>query len=497
MTDFLDVDREARRALELLGPVPENWVPARPGIDHDVFVVGGGQTGCAFAFALRRAGIGRVSVIDAAADAAGAGVWLNRARMNTLRTPKTLIGPEVDVAGLSFRAWYEARHGAQAYQSLERAPREDWAAYLAWYRSFLAVPVRYGVRLLRIEPVDGHFRLHLEVAGEARVETARKIMLCNGVAGNGRAYVPDALAHLPQALFAHTSQAIDFAALRGKSVAVVGAAASAFDAAATALEAGAADVHLFARRRGLAATPVSRTRGYPGAYDNYPSLPDALRWSQARRFRREGSTAPRDSIERVTRFANFHLHLGVNWEAASVEGDRILANVQGEAFRFDFAIAGTGYAIDLTARPELADIAPHVRLWRDQYAPPPAEADASLGAHPYLGEALEYLEKAPGTAPWLRDIHVYNPAGFVSAGVPVGDVPSMKRDIPAVVRRISRDLFHADIEAHALRLHADVPADFDATLYAANIWSRESEPESAPESDASHAHNPPLIQDFS
>jgi cation diffusion facilitator CzcD-associated flavoprotein CzcO len=484
MNEFFDVDGEARRALDLLGPAPDNWVQARAGIDHDVLIVGGGQTGCAFAFALRRAGIGRVSVIDAAADADTAGVWLNRARMNTLRTPKTLVGPEGDVTGLSFRAWYEARYGRDAYGSIERAPRREWAAYLAWYRTFLDIPVRYGARLARIEPAGDRLRVHLEADGEARVETVRKIVLCNGVAGNGRACVPDAIAHLPPALLAHTSQVIDFAALRGKSVAVIGAAASAFDAAATALEAGAAEVHLFARRAVLAAKPVSRTRGYPGAYDNYHGLPDALRWSQARRFRREGSTAPRDSIERVTRFANFHLHVGAAIEAARAVDKRIVLNVHGDAFAFDFAIAGTGFVIDLSARPEFADIAPHVRLWRDHYTPPPAEADAVLGAHPYLGEALEYLERTPGAAPWLRNIHVYNPAGFVSAGVPVGDVPSMRRDIPAVVRRISRDLFHADIDAHAARLDADVPADFDATLYAAHLWNAQK-------------HDQPLSQDIS
>ncbi|MDR5836214.1 FAD-dependent oxidoreductase [Caballeronia sp. LZ034LL] len=470
MNDALDVDTEARRALDLLGPFPDNWVPVREGIDHDVFVVGGGQTGCAMAFALRRAGIGRVSVIDAAADAAGAGVWLNRARMNTLRTPKTLVGPEGDVAGLSFRVWYEARFGGTAYESIERAPRTLWAEYLAWYRTFLDIPVRYGVRLVRIEPAQAHFRLHLDVDGEARIETARKIVLCNGVAGNGKAFVPEALAQLPSSYLAHTSQAIDFDALRGRSVAVIGAAASAFDAAATALEAGAANVHLFARRAVLAAKPVSRTRGYPGAYDNYPGLPDALRWSQARRFRNEGSTPPRDSVERVTRFANFHLHPGAEIEAAHIDSLRVALRTRNESFAVEFVIAGTGYAIDLSARPELAGLAPHVRLWRDQYTPPPAEADAALGAHPYLGEALEYLEKKPGAAPWLRDIHVYNPAAFVSAGVPVGDVPSMRRDIPAVVRRISRDLFHADLDAHAARLNADVPADFDSSFYAANVW---------------------------
>src|SRR6266702_6212239 len=159
MTQTADLDRDARRTLDLLGPAPDNWVPDRPGVDHNVFIVGAGQTGCAFAFALRRAGIGKVSVIDAAADEASAGVWLNRARMNKLRTPKTLVGPELSVAGLSFQVWFEARFGAAAYADIDRIPRTRWAEYLEWYRHFLNIPVRYATRLTRIEPVGSHFRL--------------------------------------------------------------------------------------------------------------------------------------------------------------------------------------------------------------------------------------------------------------------------------------------------------------------------------------------------
>ena len=70
-------DADARDALRLIGPDPQNWVPDRPGIDHNVVIVGGGQSGCAFAFAFRRAGIGKVAVIDMAADEEQAGIWLN------------------------------------------------------------------------------------------------------------------------------------------------------------------------------------------------------------------------------------------------------------------------------------------------------------------------------------------------------------------------------------------------------------------------------------
>jgi NADPH-dependent glutamate synthase beta subunit-like oxidoreductase len=77
-----DPDSVARETLRLIGLDPQNWVPNRDGVDHNVVVVGGGQSGSAFGFALRRAGIGKVSVIDAAPDSAKAGVWLTSARMH-------------------------------------------------------------------------------------------------------------------------------------------------------------------------------------------------------------------------------------------------------------------------------------------------------------------------------------------------------------------------------------------------------------------------------
>ncbi|HEY4174367.1 MAG TPA: NAD(P)/FAD-dependent oxidoreductase, partial [Rhodopila sp.] len=82
MTQAPDLDFAATQALRLIGPDPRNWVPDRPNIDHNVVLVGGGQTGSALAFALRRSGIGKVSVIDAAPDQDRAGIWLTAARMN-------------------------------------------------------------------------------------------------------------------------------------------------------------------------------------------------------------------------------------------------------------------------------------------------------------------------------------------------------------------------------------------------------------------------------
>jgi cation diffusion facilitator CzcD-associated flavoprotein CzcO len=461
-----DPDAAARETLRLIGQDPANWVPDMPGVDHNVAIIGGGQTGCALAFALRRAGIGKVTVIEAAAEPDQAGIWLTAARMNLLRTPKSLVGPEVGLPGLGFQAWYEARHGRDAYAAIDRIPRPVWAAYLRWYREFLSISVRYGTKLEKVDPVDGQFRIHLN-NGIQFTESTRKIILATGFHGMGGMAIPDVLTRdVPPARLAHTDQHIDFAALRGKTVAVVGAAASAFDAAGVALEHGAASVHLLARRDHVSALPVTRTRMFPGAYDNFHQMPDGLRWRLARRFRDAGSTPTVDAIERAVAFDDFHLHLGVPLQDARMDADRVTIRAGGKIFACDFVIAATGYFADPNARPELAGIAGDILLWRDRVD---AAEDEYLGAHPYLGSGHEYLPRVAGAAPWLKDIHVQNPSGFVSFGLPIGDVPSMRRDIPTIVAAISRDLFAADAPAHEARMFGDVPPDFPAELYAKSV----------------------------
>ena len=462
---MIDPDADARNAVRLLGPDPANWVPRGEGVDHNVTIVGGGQTGCALAFALRRAGIGEVTILEAAPDETHAGIWLNAARMNLLRTPKALPGPELGVPALSFQAWYEARHGQDAYAAIDRIPRVEWAEYLSWYKRFLNITPRYQTRLTRVEPLGEHFRLHIQTATHTVTETTRKLILATGFSGSGGPFIPSILTeNLPRELYAHTEDPIDFAALRGKTVAVIGAAASAFDAAGVALEHGASAVHLFARRDTIAAIPITRSRGFPGAYDNFHQLPDADRWHQAIRFRRAGSTPTTDAIERTVRYPNFHLHLSAPWSNATANNG-VETIVNGTAHRFDFVIAGTGYSAAIATRPEFGDFAEQILLWRDRYTPPPEEQDAMLAEHPYLGAGHEFLEKAPGAAPFLKNIHIQNPAGFVSFGLPIGDVPSMKRDIPVIVGRISADLFRANLATLRQRMTADVPPDFSDALW--------------------------------
>ena len=441
-----DPTSRADRVRRLFGPDPAGWV-RESAADHDVVVVGGGQSGLAIGFALRRAGIGRVSVVDAAPPD-GKGVWTTTARMHTLRTPKAWPEPEFGHPELSFRAWYEDRHGEAAYEALGRIPRLDWAAYLDWVEDTLQVPVRHHTRLVDVVPADDRLTLVLEVTGPGGThtveETTRKLVLANGVEGTGGPALPAAFAGLPDALVAHTSDAIDFAALAGRSVAVVGAGASAFDAAGVALEAGA-EVHLFTRRPELIIQgPAGFGPPNLGARNNYHLRPDADRWRQKVTIGRNGRSATLASLERALAHPDFHVHLSAPWHSARAAEGRLLVEAPDGTHTFDLAIAGTGFQYDPHTRPELGRIAAEIALWRDRYEPPADLLDDDLGAYPYLGPGFELLEKAPGRAPWLGRIHVFSAAASMSFGYPVGDVQSLAPLVPPLVGAIGRDLFFED-----------------------------------------------------
>ncbi|WP_214105782.1 SidA/IucD/PvdA family monooxygenase [Acrocarpospora catenulata] len=469
-------DEHAVRVLRHFGPDPANWV--RPSeADHDVVVVGAGQSGLGIGFALRRAGIGRVSVIDAAPPGQ-TGVWTTTARMASLRTPKNWPEPEFGFPELSFQAWYELTHGERAYQDLTRIPRLDWARYIDWIERHIGVPVRHHTRLTGIRPVTDRLELSLAIrhsdGTETTVaETARKLVLANGVEGTGGPYLPPELDGLPQRLLAHTGHHIDFTALVGKTIGVLGAAASAMDAAGTALEAGAREVHLFTRRPDLliqkeAASPFADA----GARDNYHRRGDAARWRDRVLASRRGRSAPLESVIRAAAFPGLRVHLSAPWLSARAEGDGVRVEAADGSHRFDFVIAGTGYRYDPATREELRGIAGEIALWADRHQPPADLHDEALARTPYLSDGFHLVEKTPGTAPWISRIHVFSAAAHLSFGYPIGDVQSLAPGIPRLVDALGRDLFFEDQRSPA----APAPAQKPESLrdhYAHAIWSPE------------------------
>lgn len=438
-------DLAAQESLRLLGLDGHDWIAPRDDVDHDVTVVGGGQSGVTTAHALLRAGVSRVTVLDTRNDGAELS-WRSRARMLTLRTAKDISGPELGNPALSFRAWFESIYGPDTFDDVDRIATGDWAEYLSWYQRQVGVTTRRGVTVTDIQPARTGLRLHLSAGDRTWTEDSRKVVLAGGVSGTGGPHVPAVLTGLPDYLWAHTADAIDFSSLRGKSVAVLGAAASAFDAAATALEAGAAEVHVYTRRPAVVVANLDK-RQNPLAQDIFHLLPDAQRWKQRWQAAAQGANVPQDSVTRAAAYPGYRLHVAAPWVSATQAGERVRVEAADGVQHFDYVIAGTGYQQDPRTRTELATIAAHIALWKDVYTPPADLEHELLSVAPYLGEGYELTEKVPGAAPWLANVHVFSIGANVSFGRPVGDIPSLRIGVPRLVAAITRDLVLADLEA--------------------------------------------------
>lgn len=425
------------------------WLEPRSGPDGevalDVLIVGGGQSGIAITFGLMRARVDNVLVVDRAARGQE-GPWLSFARMHTLRSPKDYTGPDLDLPNLGYRAWHEAVYGVMAWEALGFITREDWAAYLVWVRDTVRVPVRNDTEVVDIfEAPDG--LLGVRFAG-GDVRWTRKVVLATGQDGAGLWWMPPFVAALPVAFRAHAADPIDFASLRGRRVAVLGAGASALDNAAMALEAGAVEVVVFCRRAEPQVVQPYRWLTFAGFLRHVSDLDDAWRWRFMSRILGMREGFPQATYDRCACHATFRLAAGAAWTAARVVGGAVEIETSLGVHTADFLICGTGVEMDFSRRPELVRVADNVARWSDRYQPPDEERDERLGRFPYLGADFSLQPRRAGVTDWMRNIHMFNIASTMSFGPSGSSINAMTTAVPKLVAGLTRGLFTEDVERH-------------------------------------------------
>lgn len=455
------LEARLRQDLTWLELPAKSWVPSREADGQrviDVVIIGGGMAGLVASGMLKRMGLANHVVLDKA-RAGHEGPWITFARMRTLRSPKQLTGPAMGLPALTFRAYYEARYGSEAWAALDRAPREIWMDYLIWYRRVLDLPVRNGVSVDAVAPrKDGMLDLMLKQDGRTETMIARHVVLATGRDGLGGPFVPAIANEIDRKFWAHTADEIDFSALRGKRVGVLGAGASAMDNAATALEGGAARLDMFVRRKELPRINKFTGIGSQGVVHGFASLPDEWKWRFLNYAIGQQTPPPRPSVLRVSAFPQAHLHLESPITGVEQIGNHIEVTTPKGRYSLDFLIFGTGFKIELTNRPELAAVAPHIRLWRDRFPVPAGMANTELEGSPDLGDAFEFLETKPSACPALSKIHCFNFPATLSHGKLTGDIPAISEGADRLARGIVRALFVADRQQHFENLQAfDTP----------------------------------------
>lgn len=446
------LEARVRQDQDYLCRPAANWVVSRRQDGEavvDVVIIGAGMVGQLAWFALNSAGIRNLRILDRA-PAGLEGPWLTYARMETLRSPKQLTGPAYGYASLTCRAWYTAVYGEAAWEQLDKIPRTTWMAYLTWYRKVLAVPVENGVEVRRIRPEGDLLRLDLAGAGAREASLlVRKVVMATGRDGTGHPAIPAFMTGVPRSHWAHSSDDIDFARLKDKRVAVIGAGASAVENAAEALEHGCKEARLLVRRKVMPTVNKMMGIGSFGFTAGFAELPDEWRWRFMQYSFATQTPAPRGSTLRVSRHDNAHFHFGHGVKSVRFSGkELVIETTGGVRLATDYIILGTGFTTDPLARTELEGYADKIALWRDRYQPPPGEENGDLGNFPYLNPDFSFSEREPGTAPWLSKIYCFNYGASASLGKVSGDIPGISEGAAWLTRSLAAILYREDVAAH-------------------------------------------------
>lgn len=455
-----ELEARFRRECELLLVPPSKvWLEPKShpvyGPMPDVAIVGAGMAGLAAALALRRVGITNVRLFDKA-PAGREGPWLTYARMQVLRSPPELAGPALGFASLTFRAWFEAQFGRAAWDRLHRIPRTQWMDYLVWYKRVIGADVENDCEMTAIDGGDDHVVLSLRSAAGERKVAARRVILANGRDGLGGAFVPEMFRSLPKSHCAHSSDDIDFAALEGKVVGVIGAGASAVDNAAEALEHGAAHVAMLVRRPDVPRINRGMGIGSAGMWHGFYDLAPERRWAIVQFVADNAIPPPHDSMLRCSRHPNFAVVTGCAPASVRTEGSRVVLETSRGTLAFDLLILATGFNVDWPKRPELANLARSIVLWRDRFQPPDGRP-FEQGDDPWLGDWLQFTAR-DGGARWVERVHCYSFPAFLSHGPLTGDIPAISVGADRIAQGIASVLFGEDFERNWQKLLAfDTP----------------------------------------
>ncbi|OBY04718.1 oxidoreductase [Rhizobium leguminosarum bv. trifolii] len=446
--------------IEALGA---DW-PALGGEDrddfHSIVICGAGFSGLSIAFALKRHGIRSVHLIDQSEEGRE-GPWVTCARMQTLRSPKYLSGPDLGIPSLTLRSWYEALNGTEAWEALDKISRQDWMNYLVWFRRTVGIDVENGTMLSSINPAGGELALTLTKGdGTSRTITCRHLVMATGIDGCGGPRIPAMVKTLPKSTWTHSNEPIPIDFLEGRDVAILGGGTSSFDWAVAALETGARKVTMFARSADLPRTEVLAWTNFPGFLGHFADLPDLERWRFAHLYFNFKVPPTQEQYDRACRHPGFTMQLGCGVGELSMDGGKIRLTTANDIFHADHLLLGTGYEINFALRPELASLTEAAALWKDRFQPPQGEENAMLADHPYLGPGFELMPRH-AEAGWVSRIHMFNAGALASLGPISNGVTGLKYGVPRIVGALVKALFIEDSNRYLEALAAYDEPHFD------------------------------------
>jgi cation diffusion facilitator CzcD-associated flavoprotein CzcO len=251
---------------------------------------------------------------------------------------------------------------------------------------------------------------------------------------------------------------IDYAALKGKKIGILGGGASAFDNAQHALGEGVGEAHVFIRRPGLPRINPIRFMENSGFLGHFADLPDAAKYAVIDHFLSFNQPPTNDTYNRANSYPGFSLHPGEPWLNVQDSPAGAQVTTPKGTYEFDFLVLSTGLLTDTKLRPELSLLADSIACWRDKFTP--EKPNKLIDDHPYLGADFRFLPKTPAAEDKLHGLFNFNYAALASQGLSGSALSGFKYAAPKLIYGLVSQLFTDDAQAVIADYYAYAEEEF-------------------------------------
>ncbi|NYS36225.1 FAD/NAD(P)-binding protein, partial [Streptococcus danieliae] len=132
------------------------------------------------------------------------GPWQTPALMETLRSPKQVVGPALASPSLTFQAWFKAQFGNEAWEALDKIPRLQWGEYLQWFKTMTAPTLLSQHQLIDVKlPPQGR-ELTFETPNGSTHFMAQHVIIATGMESFSEPNIPEFMDKIPSDYWEHS-----------------------------------------------------------------------------------------------------------------------------------------------------------------------------------------------------------------------------------------------------------------------------------------------------
>ena len=444
---LLALEEQIRQDLQYLNLPITSWSLSNNSANQlDVAIIGAGMSGITAAFALKLRGI-NASVFDQA-KVGQEGPWQSPALMETLRSPKQVVGPALASPSLTFQAWFKAQFGHDAWEQLDKIPRLQWGEYLQWFKAITAPQVFNQYQLVDVQLNPNGSELFFDTPEGPKSYIAKHVILATGMESFSEPNIPDFMTQIPTTYWEHSYAGSDYRRFKGLDIGVVGYSAGAMDSSATALELGANSVEILIRASDMPRVNRGKVAGSAGFTQAYAYFSDAQKWHYTDYVAKAKTPAPHGSTLRVSRHKNAYFNFNSPIRRVELINEKLQVTTNTDQFTFDYLILATGYRINWFKQSAFNKLTPYIQTWEDVYTPPQAEENSELSSHPYLGSHFELQAKKGCDLPELSKLYCFNLSASLSMGPIIGLIPGTNTGAERLADHIAAQLYLTNQEQH-------------------------------------------------